>query len=139
MSHGTPAYTAELWVDGERIAHCQNSGSGGADVVQRCPPASWETLRKVEQHCAAMPSIKRFGMVLKMSLELWCHEQVFNSQLSRKLKKKMKTHLLFVVDDKVCSVPIGAAARIKDRVVLNNLPFKEAEDIWINYCNSFNE
>jgi hypothetical protein len=139
MSHGTPAYTAELWVDGERTAHCQNDGAGGADVVQRCPPATWDTLRKVEQHCAAMPSIKRFGMVLKMSLELWCHEQVFNSQLSRKLKKKMKTHLLFVVDDKVCSVPIGAAARIKDRVVLNNLPFKEAEDIWINYCNSFNE
>lgn len=134
MSRGTPAYTADLWVNGVKTAHCRNSGDGGSDVVHPHQGFTQQDLQKVHEHFRSLPKVKKWGMLLSQSFELWCHDRVLEQDSLKLLKRKMKQNLLYVISGKVCMTPKDKPDPSKGHVVLNDIPQEEAEKIWLAYC-----
>ena len=147
-SHETHCYQASLYVEGKPVAVVGNDGQGGCDYEYdhpKCKADYRATMRAVHDYFKSLPKTDAsdiFPEGLEQCLEYWCADQVNNFLVSRELKKKLKSHVLFqfkykdgiyqskyhptVTDgDWVINKQAGETRRI-----LNDMPFADALVIW---------
>ena len=147
-SEETHCYQASLYVDGKPVANVSNAGQGGCDYEYdhpKCKADYRATMKAVHDYFKSLPKTDAsdiFPEGMKQCLEFWCADQVNNFLVSRELKKKLKSHVLFqfkykdgiyqskyhptVTDgDWVINKQAGETRRI-----LNDMPFADALVIW---------
>jgi hypothetical protein len=73
LSQETNAYSADLYMDGRKVATCSNAGHGGCDEVHWLVP---EAADLIDAFFKTVPPIKSHGYELQPDLELWCGQQV---------------------------------------------------------------
>jgi hypothetical protein len=57
LSRETFAFTAELHVDGKKIADVENNGSGGCNNIYPCIDGGYAFIEKLEEFCKTLPSV----------------------------------------------------------------------------------
>jgi len=147
-SEETHCYQASLYVDGKPVAVVGNDGQGGCDYEYdhpKCKADYRATMKAVHDYFKSLPKTDAsdiFPEGMGQCLEFWCADQVNNFLVSRELKKKLKSHVLFqfkykdgiyqskyhptVTDgDWVINKQAGETRRI-----LNDMPFADALVIW---------
>lgn len=147
-SEETHCYQASLYVDGKPVAIVSNDGHGGCDRDYDHPKFKGDYRAKMAEVHAYFKSLPKtdasdiFPEGMEQELEFWCADQVNNFLVSRELKKKLKSHVLFqfkykdgiyqskyhptVTDgDWVINKQAGETRRI-----LNDMPFADALVIW---------
>jgi len=125
-----------------------NDGHGGCDRDYDHPKFKGDyraTMKAVDAYFKSLPKTDAcdiFPEGMEQELEFWCADQVNNFLVSRELKKKLKSHVLFqfkykdgiyqskyhptVTDgDWVINKQAGETRRI-----LNDMPFADALVIW---------
>jgi len=55
MSDESTCFSAEIWVDGKKLAHVQNDGMGGSHCYQPRGGLNGPDWRAFEEHCKAQP------------------------------------------------------------------------------------
>ena len=147
-SHETHCFQAALYVEGKPVAVVGNDGQGGCDYEYdhpKCKADYRATMKAVHDYFKSLPKTDAcdiFPEGMGQCLEFWCADQVNNFLVSRELKKKLKSHVLFqfkykdgiyqskyhptVTDgDWVINKQAGETRRI-----LNDMPFADALVIW---------
>ena len=157
MSEETLCFTANLWVDGKVFAEVSNQGHGGCTDVHMHSKSVfgksgkrtsfYRQLKEVQAHCKSMPSLepcalfgaeglKTFSEGLPMSLELWCNMEVEEFLARRDLNRKLKSHVLFLMEGKdgiyqTKFHPTVTDGSWKDgRRILNDMSEVDALAIW---------
>lgn len=73
LSQETKAFAADLWVNGKKVAYCENDGHGGCTNYNAYDASLRPILKEVEEYCKSLPSVKyEFNgnaKELKMDLE----------------------------------------------------------------------
>lgn len=120
LSEETPAYTAQLWVDGAHFADVSNHGQGGCDE-QHAPRGSklsgaafHDELRKISALVAAQyPKIdcSTFGGkgMLDRDLDTVCHELIEQQALAKSVTRDLQKKVMFVKpeDGKVYGIKVA--------------------------------
>lgn len=58
LSQETNAFAADLWVNGKKVAYCENSGHGGCTNYNAYDPSLRPLLKEAEEYCKSLPSVK---------------------------------------------------------------------------------
>ncbi|OIO40156.1 hypothetical protein AUJ10_03815 [Candidatus Pacearchaeota archaeon CG1_02_31_27] len=98
LSEETEAFTADLWVNGKKVAYCSNRGQGGCTDYHPYDPSLRPLLKEVEEYCKTLPPVKSHNYELKMDLEFkidtllseWLEAKDFNKVLIYKTKDGVK-------------------------------------------------
>lgn len=156
LSEETPAYTAQLWVDGKHFANVSNSGHGGPDMVEpvsgpRNDEKFWDAWKALDALVAeTFPVIDVSDMygkpagseTMTQSLELLCHTLLGEAEMAATLKRALARQILFVKSSggglytiakkKGPEAQIVAALKSRDAGtrILNEMPFAEALQIY---------
>jgi len=69
MSEETNAFTADLWINGKKIAYVKNDGHGGCTNYNTYDPSLRPILKEAENYCESLPSVKYNNHDLPMNLE----------------------------------------------------------------------
>jgi hypothetical protein len=127
LSHETPAYAADVWVDGVKRGTTQNDGHGGADLIS---PRDLEC--QLNEYAATLPPIESYGMVLTQNAEMLLQGLLDRHLEGKRLKRLMSKKVVFVRDGKVWCGPVRPGpASPSAFVVLNDKPFEEALDLFL--------
>ena len=148
-SHETHCYQASLYVEGKPVAVVGNDGQGGCDYEYdhpKCKADYRATMKAVHDYFKSLPKTDAcdiFPEGMGQCLEFWCADQVNNFLVSRELKKKLKSHVLFQRQGEEglfvtkYNHPVTDGDWVKDprsaqygRRVLNDMPFADALVIW---------
>jgi len=146
-SHETHCFQAALYVEGKPVAVVGNDGQGGCDYEYdhpKCKADYRATMKAVHDYFKSLPKEPSEWSEdgFAQQLEYWCADQVNEFLISRELKRKMKSHVLFQLKSKdgvfqtkyhptvtkgewVINKQAGVTRRI-----LNDMPFDEALVIW---------
>lgn len=91
LSQETPAYTANLLVDGKKIGTLSNDGHGGCDYFH----GDWEVYGKVNERVKnhAENDIEKYG------LECVCHTLVWQSADIKKMKGILRRKIVATVEN----------------------------------------
>jgi len=151
-SRETNCYEATIYINGKREGVVSNDGQGGCDSVH-----PWQLAQEIDAYAKTLPPVVCEWIDLKTGepfvLEQ-THETIFGELLTdwlvdKGLKKKLNSKILFVKEDgKVyetktqkpaelkltLSIP-RLAERLSAKVVLNNLPYAEAKQIYRSSAN----
>ena len=147
-SQETHCFQASLYVDGKAVAIIGNDGQGGCDYEYDHPKCKVDyraTMKAVHAYFKALPNEPSEWSEdgFPQQLEYWCADQVNEFLITRELKRKMKSHVLFQLKSKdgvfqtkyhptvtkgewVINKQAGVTRRI-----LNDMPFDEALVIWM--------
>ena len=151
-SHETNCYEATIYINGKREGVVSNDGQGGCDSVH-----PWQLAQEIDAYAKTLPPVvckwidPKTGepFVLEQTHETIFGELLNDWMLDRGLKKKLNSKILFVKEDgKVyetktqkpaelkltLSIP-RLAERLSAKVVLNNLPYAEAKQIYRSSAN----
>lgn len=148
-SRGTTAYSASLFVDGEKWGSVSNSGNGGADRFDGVDGRNYGHLDILNKRIASTFPKADLGEGLgevTPTLETVCRDLVMVHLITKDLKRALNSHLLFTRSDKesLFTIPLKqkghkypheevAKAVSVDKpgfVSLNALPFEEALAIY---------
>ena len=92
FSEETNCFKADLFVNGKKIAYCENDGHGGCTNYQAYKVELLETLKSVEDFCLTLPPMvydwNGKQMVIKMNLEHWIDKEI-EATLIKKQEKKI--------------------------------------------------
>jgi hypothetical protein len=148
LSEETPAYTADLYVDGKLLGHVSNHGQGGCDEFHGPKGMAYNVAQqeydRVNAIVKAGPRLKSeyFADGLENDLEIICHEQVWEEDFVKTVKRDLAGKVMFTkTDGKLYSIKSkGAEQRqLIDRVlktkadvkmILNDLPLHEAVAVY---------
>ena len=97
LSEETPAYAADLYVDGVKAAHLSNHGTGGPDM---CHWLDRAIEAKVDAHFAALPKEKYGNYELQPNLESWAHTQLENRAFLKSFKRSLAKKIIIYTADK---------------------------------------
>jgi len=147
-SHETHCFQAALYVEGKPVAVVGNDGQGGCDYEYDHPKCKADyrvTMKAVHDYFKSLPKEPSEWSEdgFAQQLEYWCADQVNEFLISRELKRKMKSHVLFQLKSKdgvfqtkyhptltkgewIIDKQAGMTRRI-----LNDMPFDEALVIWM--------
>jgi hypothetical protein len=151
-SHETNCYEATIYINGKREGLVSNDGQGGCDNV-----TPWQLAQEIDAYAKTLPPVvcewidPKTGepFVLEQTHETIFGELLNDWMLDKGLKKKLNSKILFVKEDgKVyetktqkpaelkltLSIP-RLAERLSAKVVLNNLPYAEAKQIYRSSAN----
>ena len=151
-SRETNCYEATIYINGKREGVVSNDGQGGCDSVH-----PWQLAQEIDAYAKTLPLIvcewidPKTGepFVLEQTHETIFGELLNDWMLDKGLKKKLNSKILFVKEDgKVyetkaqkpaelkltLSIP-RLAERLSAKVVLNNLPYAEAKQIYRSIAN----
>jgi len=150
LSEETPAYTAQLWVDGKHFCDVQNQGHGGCDMyhaVKGVQKNVWDEVAALDARIKAtypkidVSDIYRDGQKHEMdeSVETICHGLVWDSDLVKTVKRDLSKKVMWVSpkDGKIYQIkldhpshrePAIAAVKSKHGVAktLNEMTIDEA-------------
>jgi hypothetical protein len=97
MSEETNAFTANLYINGKKVAYCKNRGHGGCTDYDHITPEDRKTIADAETYCKALPKTKWHDMEFDQSLESVIDqllEDWLQAKETKKQERKMKTCVL---------------------------------------------
>lgn len=147
LSEETPAYAADLWVDGRLFAHVSNHGHGGCDMQHPAKGVTHDELRALDAEIkATYPKTVSDDLVIEgkpfemeQNLESICGDLLSEHLIAKDLQRLLKRTVAFVdpADGRVKNYKKAEGAQRAQLVtytlrtkpgaiILNNLPFDEA-------------
>ena len=127
LSEETPAYSAQVWVDGAHFCDVSNHGQGGPDMY-RAP--KWHggaamldgPLIVLNQRIATTfpPCTYEAGgetHSFPRDLELVCHELLEQRSIDKRVDRLLKTKVMWIRDGKVYEFRIKGEAQSRERLV----------------------
>lgn len=95
LSQETIAFTAEVWVDGEKVGTARNDGHGGCNFYEGQPYQYWKDMS--EWLGANMPPMKSqyFPDGLKYDMDLLIGDLIEAERIKHELAKKMRRSPMF--------------------------------------------
>lgn len=151
-SHETNCYQATIYIDGKRVGTVANQGIGGCDHV-----APWQLAQEIDAYAKTLPPIvcewndpttgKPF--VMEQTHETIFGELLNDWLLDKDLKKQLNSKILFTREDgKIYSTKTqkpaelkltlsitSLAQRLNAKVILNQLPYTQAKQIYKEIAN----
>lgn len=148
LSEETPAYTAQVWIDGEHFCDVSNHGHGGCDE-QHAPRGKetgfYQRLVDLEALIKATYPVETVEVApgrmfdMQPSLETICQTLLFDGLLAKDVQRDLSKKVMFVKpsDGKIYGVKIGNPAD-RERLIavvkqthkvertLNEMPIEEA-------------
>ena len=104
LSEETNAYTAEVWIEGERAFDARNQGQGGCDLY--CQIGRW-TEAEVNSWLKANRSIRPFqGLTLEHDLEAEVGDLLAQELEYRRLKRLARTNLITIERGRIFQYPL---------------------------------
>jgi hypothetical protein len=107
MSEETTCFTASLYIDGKKIGHACNRGTGGPTEYGADSHELYDKLREAEEYCKSLPPYKYESQdgsaTIPMDMELFIDIIVDNFLQERehkKREKRMQTHIIWATHDK---------------------------------------
>lgn len=137
LSDETPAYSADLWIAGEKIGTVRNAGHGGPDEFN-----PWAAEKRLDELAKTLPVREVGGYKIEWDAELVCHDILNRALTAKDLSRLLKKEVLLVLDGKVVGYSVRktklplpellAATRKKHagQVILNDMPLEEAAKIY---------
>jgi len=95
LSHETIAFTGELWVNGEKAALVENSGTGGPNRVYPFPSSDenkFKLVKEADEYCKTLPPVPsgEDDDNLPMDLEFWISLEVGKIEQLKAVEKHSK-------------------------------------------------
>lgn len=126
LSEETPAYSAQIWVDGAHFCDVSNHGQGGSDMHH--PPKGMTgsdlhaRLRELETRIAATfpPQVLDAGgkrHEFPASLESVCYGLLDQRQAERHAKRLLGTQVLWLRDGEVRAIPFKNKGYTREQIV----------------------
>lgn len=104
LSEETNAYTAEIWIDGERAFDARNQGQGGCDLYRQI--GRW-TEAEVNAWLKANRPIRPFqGLTLEHDLEAEVGDLLAYELEYRRLKRLLRTNLITIERGQIFQYPL---------------------------------
>jgi hypothetical protein len=127
LSHETPAFAADVWVDGVKRGTVENDGNGGSDRI-----FPYALRAEIDAYAKTLPPVKAYGHTLPMDAELIFGDLLDKHLLSKDLQRILKAKTVFTKADGHLyeRKGIGLAAPADAVKVLNQIPFEEALEIY---------
>lgn len=111
LSQETTAYTAEIWIDGERAFRASNHGTGGCDFFE---PVGRFTVHDVEAWLLANRKSRAFnGLCLDHDLEMEVACLMERAEARATLVRRLRTNVLIIECNQVFSYPVKDRDRAK--------------------------
>lgn len=145
MSEETTCFTADLYIDGVKTAHVENTGKGGSHMIRDYPPGKmWDTEQKLDAYAKTLPDKKyKYNgeeSTLKYDADLLVSELLTEHMQRKEFTDRLKRRVLFTCTDKPGVFQDTAKnkpspenyERVKKcfhkylKHILNELPFEEA-------------
>jgi hypothetical protein len=104
LSQETPAYSAEIWIDGERAFLASNHGTGGPDFYQKVGRFTEEDVQAWLK--ANRPTRTDYGMTFDHDLECEVARLIDRSETSASLKRKLRNHIVTIEKGDVYQYPL---------------------------------
>lgn len=149
LSEETPAYTAQVWVDGSHLCDVSNHGHGGCDNQYPAKGKTHADIAALNQHIKTTFPKQTYTASgeehsFDTDLELWCHVELGRIDLEKTVKRDLAKKIMFVkpADGKLYSVkfPPNPAqnaqmiAAVKSahnvKLTLNEMPLADAIKIY---------
>jgi hypothetical protein len=104
LSEETNAFTAEVWIDGERAFDARNQGQGGCDLYRQI--GRW-TEAEVNAWLKANRPIRPFqGLTLEHDLEAEVGDLLGHELEYRRLKRLLRTNLVTIERGQILQYPL---------------------------------
>jgi len=101
LSEETNAYTATLYVDGRKIGTVKNSGQGGPDEFHGDRDAHAE----LSAYLQTLPEIDYGSFKSRPDVESVCGELLEEHLITKELKRKLRTHVLYSENGAIYQTP----------------------------------
>ena len=127
LSEETPAYSAQVWVDGKHFCDTTNHGQGGPDLQH--PPKGHGDRRMLDgalaglnQRIAATFPAETYQAggethSFPVDLELLCHRLLEQRKVDKYIDRALKTKVMWIRGDKVLQIPIKGGHQSRERLV----------------------
>jgi hypothetical protein len=100
MSEETIAFTADVYVNGKKVAYAKNDGCGGSTYYNRYPNSDNALLNEAEAYCKSLPPEKstlgdktlELPQSLESVIDEWVY-RVFNEKETAKFQKKLEKNM----------------------------------------------
>jgi len=126
LSHETPAFAADVWVDGVKRGTVENDGNGGSDRI-----FPYALKAEIDAYAKTLPTVEAYGTTLTMDAELIFGDLLDKHLLAKDLQRVLKKKTIFTkADGHVYERKTLAAAPADAVKVLNQLPFEQALEIY---------
>lgn len=154
-SQETHCYEASVYFNGKIIGWVNNDGYGGSDTFNAKEPfkdnnTTWNLLesRIAEEHPKYFMEWDKSWN--KMTLEIWCCDQVNKFLATKDFNRYMKSKVVFIQPDEPKAIRYFSFKGVKkvtqqhiDHIkskyptyqILNDMPKAEALDLWVS-CNA---
>ncbi len=138
MSEETTAFSASLYVNGKKIGTAENTGKGGATIIQADSHHFWKVIGEAEAYCKSLPPIIYEGEALQVDLELYLNNIVFdfalqkeNKRFERKKSSDQFTGIIYGTDTSYKRVTFsdGAGNKIPIDTIVKNNPSYLSEQV----------
>jgi hypothetical protein len=151
-SHETNCYEATIYINGKREGLVSNDGQGGCDNV-----TPWQLAQEIDAYAKTLPPVvcewidPKTGkpFVMEQTHEIIFGELLNDWLLDKDLKKQLNSRVLFAKDDgkiyatktqksaelKLTLSISSLAQRLNAKIILNNLPYNQAKQIYKESAN----
>lgn len=139
MSQETPCYTATVYVDGAPSVDVENRGRGGADVQRPRAGSSLEAINAFIARNVPPISMAKHGRAdIPCDLELWCHAEIWDADAKARLRKLLKSGVIYVDEGELVQIRFKGMKTIDEQCLahfaktrpavstLNAMPFEAA-------------
>jgi hypothetical protein len=131
LSEETPAYAADVYVDGKKRGTTQNDGHGGMDMIH---PHSLQ--QEIDAYAKTLPLLPSpYGAPFEQSAETIFGDLLDTWLVARTLKRALKTKTLFVRGGKLYEMKLPHQPT-GEVTILNALPFDEAVQVYIQHTRA---
>lgn len=120
LSEESTAYSAEIWIDGERAFLASNRGSGGCDFYQ---PVGRYSVQEVDAWLLQnRPIVAYRGIGVPADLETEVAMLMDGIEVAKRLKRLMRTHVVAIKANEVVSYPLKGQdpAKLKAALLARN-------------------
>lgn len=119
LSQETPAFAADVWIDGKKRGTAENDGHGGSTLIH-----PFDLEREIEAYAKTLPPIEVKGCgPLQPTADIVLGDLLYAFLAQRDLKRRLARKTVFVRDGKLYETKADAPP---NATVLNRLPFEEA-------------
>jgi hypothetical protein len=151
-SHETNCYEATIYINGKREGLVSNDGQGGPDNV-----TPWQLAQEIDAYAKTLPPVvcewidPKTGkpFVIEQTHEIIFGELLNDWLLDKDLKKQLNSKILFTKEDgkiyatktqkpaelKLTLSITSLAQRLNAKVILNQLPYTQAKQIYKESAN----
>src|SRR5262245_54187193 len=127
LSEETPAYTAQVWVDGKHFCDATNHGTGGPDMhypvgkmngaeVDRAVDALNKRIAETYPPCTYDDEGTEHSF--PRTLELVCHELLEQRRIDAEVNRLLKANVMWLRGDKVFRIPLRTGRQTRTREAL---------------------